>query len=214
MIRYVSLDAVLRANQRHGGDSGIRDHDLIEAAVRRPQAGFGDVEAHPTLWLKAAALLHGLVSTQGFHDGNKRTGWTVTTAFLRANGHTLPQLPPIQAEAFVMSVAVSAWSDRTVEKAAEWFEDLATGKSALDPGQLNLVLSFRVQPYVGIGLPPFVVVKLETATFDSLEQKPIERANLAISPDAVLELADLLTKVWHQVPKPGQPKAPGWPAGP
>lgn len=42
--------------------------------------------------------------------------------FLELNGHDLPDITDIEAEAFVMPVAVSAWTDRTVEKAAEWLQ--------------------------------------------------------------------------------------------
>lgn len=205
MIRYVSVEQVFRANERHGANAGVRDRAAIESAVARPQAGFGGVEAHPTVWLKAAALLHGLVSTQGFHDGNKRTGWAVTIAFLRANSQKLPPVPVIQAEAFVMSVAVSAWANRTVVKAAEWLEDLGTGKTALDEDALELLVNYRGQSYLTLGTDPFVLLKAYTTPLSALSQKPwlVRQTNIVVPADEALPLAELLRRVWDDLPKPG-----------
>lgn len=79
-------------------------------ALARPQAaGFG-VEFYPTLFEKAAALLHGLASTQGMKDGNKRTAWAVAATFLEINGHPLKEpLDEDVAEALVMDVALSKY---------------------------------------------------------------------------------------------------------
>ncbi len=205
MIRYLTVEQVLRANERHGGDSGIRDRALIEAAVARPQAGFGGVEVYPTLWDKAAALLHGIVSTQGFHDGNKRTGWAVTAAFLRANGRPLHLVPSIDAEAFVMSVAVTAWTDQTVARASEWLKQHTESMVALPQNELELVLEYRGQVYMILGASPFIVLKATTTTFDQLGQHnpPFRQVNLAIAPDEVLAIADLLRELHQQMPKPG-----------
>lgn len=122
MTRYLTVDQVLDFHERHGGGGPVRDLDVITSAVMRPQLGFGGHGAHPTLTEKAAALLHGLASTQGFEDGNKRTAWIAMVAFLDLNGEELPDVPVIDAEVFAMAVAVSAWSDGTVAKATEWLQ--------------------------------------------------------------------------------------------
>ncbi|HSX42304.1 MAG TPA: type II toxin-antitoxin system death-on-curing family toxin [Candidatus Saccharimonadales bacterium] len=89
-MRYVSLKEVLLAHtvsiKRYGGSEGVRDQGLIESALARPQARFGDYEAFPDVFAKAAALLEGLVKNHGFVDGNKRTGIIVTAVFLQKNG--------------------------------------------------------------------------------------------------------------------------------
>lgn len=120
MTLYLTLEQVLDYHDRLAGGGPVRDREVIASAVARPQLGFGGHEAHATLGEKAAALLHGLASTQGFEDGNKRTAWIAAVAFLDLNGVELADVPVIEAEAFAMAVAVSAWSDRTVAKAAEW----------------------------------------------------------------------------------------------
>lgn len=97
---------------------------LIAAASRQPSTdrcpAFGGVEAFPTIWLKAGALLHAVARSQYFLDGNKRTGWLASVLFLRMNGVRLPRVHDVQAEAFVLAVATA--ESFGVDKAAEWFE--------------------------------------------------------------------------------------------
>jgi prophage maintenance system killer protein len=120
---YLTVEQVLDFHQRLAGGGPVLDLAVITAAVMRPQLGFGGHDAHPTMQEKAAALLHGLASTQGFEDGNKRTAWIATVTFLELNGVEVPEVPVIDAEVLVCAVAVSAWTDRTVSKAAEWLEE-------------------------------------------------------------------------------------------
>ena len=51
-----------------GGLDGIRDEGLIRAALARPYHGY-----HHWVYQKAAALVHGIITSHGFVDGNKRT---------------------------------------------------------------------------------------------------------------------------------------------
>jgi death on curing protein len=62
---------------------------LAEAALAAPHAGFGDVEAYPTILEKAAILLEHLARNHPLPDGNKRTAFFVTGLFLEANGAPL-----------------------------------------------------------------------------------------------------------------------------
>lgn len=124
MIRYVSLQEVLLIHvlmiKRYGGKEGIRDLGLIEAATARPQAGFGDHEAYPDIFMKAAVLLHSLVRNHGFIDGNKRTAITACGTFLLLNGYTFQ---PEQSELvrLVLSVAEDQVSE---EQVAAWLKRL------------------------------------------------------------------------------------------
>jgi death-on-curing protein len=69
---------------RYGGAQGIRDLGLLEAALFRPQTGYyADVIA------EAAALWESLSQNHPFVDGNKRTAFAATYAFLGINGHTI-----------------------------------------------------------------------------------------------------------------------------
>lgn len=66
---------------------GIRDLGLLESALARPQNAAAYEGA--SLIRQAATLLWGLISNHPFLDGNKRTAYVVTQAFLRANGATI-----------------------------------------------------------------------------------------------------------------------------
>jgi prophage maintenance system killer protein len=58
----------------------LRDESFIEIILREVKEKEGDV------YDKAAILLRGLITTHGFASGNKRTGFVVTTYFIKVNG--------------------------------------------------------------------------------------------------------------------------------
>lgn len=118
---YLSVEQVCELHRIAAGPAPLIDRATLASAVARPQASFGGVEPFETSVAKAAALLHALASTQSFEDGNKRTAWLAAVVMLRANGVTVRTMADIEAEAFVMAVAVSAWGEQTVAKATEWF---------------------------------------------------------------------------------------------
>ena len=66
--------------------SQLRDLGLLDAAIARPQSSAIGEDAYPTVKLKAAALLHSIVTNHALVDGNKRLGWLATTVFLDFNG--------------------------------------------------------------------------------------------------------------------------------
>jgi len=92
-LKYLTVEEVLilhrRLIQRTGGSDGIRAMGLLESAVARPQASFGNEDLYPDLWSKTAALMHSLVKNHPLVDGNKRTAITAAGIFLELNGHTL-----------------------------------------------------------------------------------------------------------------------------
>ena len=72
-----------------GPDVGLRDRNLLEAAIERPrQSAFGD-DAYPTHASKAAALLESLARNHPFVDGNKQIAVLASFVFLELNGHTV-----------------------------------------------------------------------------------------------------------------------------
>ena len=71
-------DAAVR---EFGGSLGLRDMGALASAVMRPQIGYYD-----TLIEEAAALMESLAMNHPFIDGNKRTAFYTTDAFLRRNG--------------------------------------------------------------------------------------------------------------------------------
>lgn len=90
---FLTLDEVLELHEdeiaHYGGDPGIRDPGLIEAAVAMPQQSFDGQFLHETLFEMAAAYAFHLAESQAFVDGNKRTGLAAAYAFLALNGYRL-----------------------------------------------------------------------------------------------------------------------------
>ncbi len=85
-FRFLSLDDVLTLHdmqiERYGGSSGIRDQGLLESAIGMPQASFGGVYMHPSLFEMAAAYTFHIAENQPFVDGNKRTALAAALVFL------------------------------------------------------------------------------------------------------------------------------------
>jgi death on curing protein len=86
-----------------GGRPGVKDQNVVLSALARPlnTAAYGT----PTyIFDLAAEYLFGLATTQGFNDGNKRTGWATTEAFLDLNGVAI-RYGFLQAEQQILAVA-------------------------------------------------------------------------------------------------------------
>lgn len=64
-----------------GGAFGIREPGALVSALMRPQIGY-----YESLIEEAAALMESLAMNHPFLDGNKRTAFYTTDAFLRLNG--------------------------------------------------------------------------------------------------------------------------------
>ncbi|HVV15982.1 MAG TPA: type II toxin-antitoxin system death-on-curing family toxin [Polyangia bacterium] len=90
---FLTVDDVLELHrdqiERYGGDPGIRDRGLIEAAVAMPRQSFGGQFLHVDLFEMAAAYAFHLAEGQAFLDGNKRVGLAAAYVFLELNGYVL-----------------------------------------------------------------------------------------------------------------------------
>jgi len=90
MIWLPTVEQVVRLHSkmiaRSGGSDGVRDIGLIESAIMRAAAGYGDYDVYPNAVQKAAAVCCGLVSNHGFIDGNKRIGVAAMLLILQKNG--------------------------------------------------------------------------------------------------------------------------------
>ena len=71
--------------ETYGGSHGIRDLALFESAIMRPQTTFGGKDLYPSVFEKAAVLMHSLIMNHSFIDGNKRTGTVSALVFLEIN---------------------------------------------------------------------------------------------------------------------------------
>lgn len=87
---FLDFDRIVQLNRlavkTFGGSDGVRDKGLIESAIYQPQASFGEQYLHETIYQMAAAYYYHISESQGFSDGNKRTGFLALFAFLKLNG--------------------------------------------------------------------------------------------------------------------------------
>ena len=72
--------------REHGGLPGVRDENVLESALARPQQKWHYAEKSDIATL-AAAYGFGLVKNHPYRDGNKRIGFLSVVTFLGMNGH-------------------------------------------------------------------------------------------------------------------------------
>ena len=122
-MRYITLEDVIVIHMtmiRVGGGRGdVHDFTLLHSAIERPKTTFGGQELYPTIWKKAAALLHSLVKNHPFDDGNKRTAYYTTKRFLYINGFEL-FAPKEKVIPFMVSVDVK---NLTLQQIASWLKE-------------------------------------------------------------------------------------------
>ncbi|GKQ37775.1 type II toxin-antitoxin system death-on-curing family toxin [Streptomyces sp. A012304] len=94
-----------------GRDPEAREAGLLASAVHRPRARMFGTPAYDDLYEQAAALLHGLAANHPLVDGNKRTAWLATAAFLALNGVDLAGCDQDTAYELVIDVASGEESD-------------------------------------------------------------------------------------------------------
>lgn len=128
-MKYLSSEDVLllhnMAIDESGGSHGLRDLGLLESAVARPQASFGGEDLYPNIFLKAGALVHGLLRNHPFVDGNKRTSMYSAMTFLELNGY---RFEAKQKE--VVEFALRVENDKlSVEAIAKWLKEHTRKKS-------------------------------------------------------------------------------------
>lgn len=98
--------------ERYGGAPGVLDENVVRSALARPIHRWAYDETADIADLAATCLV-GLVRSQGFRDGNKRSGLACALVFLRLNGHAL-HVPPAELYSLVMQVATSRAGDDDV----------------------------------------------------------------------------------------------------
>ena len=123
MTVYLTAQQILFIHARlidaTGGEHGVRDLGLLEAAVARPQVTFSNEDLAPNLFQKAAALMESLVQNHPFVDGNKRTAITAASLFLLQNGHRL-ETTNEEVERFTLWVVNE---QPPLEEIAAWFQE-------------------------------------------------------------------------------------------
>jgi death-on-curing protein len=109
--------------ETYGGSHGIRDLALFESAIMRPQTTFGGKDLYPSVFEKAAVLMHSLILNHPFIDGNKRTGTVSALIFLEINSFKITvdqnELVDISLEVALKKMnvkGVAAWLEKSSKK--------------------------------------------------------------------------------------------------
>lgn len=104
-------DRISRSGRPHaaaevavGHQPEVRDWGLPESALARPKASVFGEDAYAGLTMKAAALLHSLVTSHGLVDANMRLGLVAVLLFLGMNGCDLEATEDERVE-LVLAVA-------------------------------------------------------------------------------------------------------------
>jgi death on curing protein len=101
-----------RQVERYGGAHGILDQNVVRSALAGPINRWAYDDAADLADL-AAAYFVGFARSQGFRDGNKRTGLASALVFLRLNGHAL-RVPGQELYNLTMRVANNEADDEFV----------------------------------------------------------------------------------------------------
>ena len=120
MITWLDRPLVLAIHDRqlaeHGGSPGVRDDNLLESALARPQQLYAYGEPQPDLADLAATLAFGISRNHPFVDGNKRTALVAYRSFLVLNGAELTA----SAEEKYLTILALAEGKLSLNKLAAW----------------------------------------------------------------------------------------------
>jgi death-on-curing protein len=110
---------IVHADQlrEHGGLTGLRDEDALEAALARPQQKWHYEKSD--LATLAAAYAYGLCQGHPCRDGNKRVAFVTMMVFLGLNGHDLDAEEP-EVVALMLRLASGKLGERAL---AGWVKE-------------------------------------------------------------------------------------------
>lgn len=104
--------------QETGGSAGVRDLGRLESVIASQTQFVFDQELYVGPYVKAAAIIRGIIADHPFVDGNKRTGMLSGITFLAINNIQFAgQVGSI--EDFAVKVATKHLS---VEEIAQWLK--------------------------------------------------------------------------------------------
>ena len=116
------VDAVHHDQIReHGGLPGVRDENLLESALARPQQKWHHA-GRVDLATLASAYGFGLVQNHPYCDGNKRVGFLAIVTFLGFNDQEF-DAPEIEVVANILALADGRLSE---EALADWIRAHST----------------------------------------------------------------------------------------
>ena len=113
------LDAVhLDLVRTHGGLPGLRDENILEAALTRPRQRWAYSRRRDLVTL-AAAYGFGLARNHPHRDGNKRIAFLAMAIFLGLNGYEI-EAPEDEVVAVILGVADGSVSESVLSR---WLRD-------------------------------------------------------------------------------------------
>ena len=126
MIIWIEKKLALTIHDRqlaeHGGSAGVRDENMLESALARPQQLYAYGDPLPDLADLAATLAFGLVRNHPFVDGNKRTAYVACRTFIELNN---AELIATAEEKYLTTIAL-AEGKLPVEEFAQWLREHIT----------------------------------------------------------------------------------------
>lgn len=101
---------------QYGGLAGVRDFNLLESALARPQQVWAYEDPQPDMFMLAAWLIVGIARNHPFNDANKRSSLSSGLTFLELNGISLNADNPSAvltmigvAEGSIDALALASW---------------------------------------------------------------------------------------------------------
>lgn len=92
-MKNISLEQLIQFHAKivkaTGGSEGVRDHGIIESALRKAEVTFDGQELYEGTIRKISVIGYALIKNHGFIDGNKRIGVATVLLLLRLNGVAL-----------------------------------------------------------------------------------------------------------------------------
>jgi len=104
---------------------GVKSQELLESAAGRPDQTIGGKDAYPTVFDKAAAVMHSLINNHAFHNGNKRVALVAAQVSLAKENRWLEKVTDDEMYEFARQAAAhEICEDRTDEIAtiSSWLE--------------------------------------------------------------------------------------------
>lgn len=130
MIVWIDRQLALTVHDRqiadYGGASGVRDDNMLESALARPQQLHTYGDPTPDLAELAASLAYGLAKNHPFVDGNKRTAYVCCESFIELNGG---ELAATLEEKYITILGL-AEGRMSVEEYGRWLRKRIVMKSA------------------------------------------------------------------------------------
>jgi death-on-curing protein len=110
--------------REHGGLPGVRDENVLESALARPQQKWR-YESEADVPMLAAAYAFGLVRGHPYRDGNKRIGFLAMVAFLGINGHEF-EATDVEVVTEILALADGRVAENEL---ADWIRDHVVQRS-------------------------------------------------------------------------------------